>query len=61
MSKAADTIPPPPATGGSHTWDPKGRAWVTTAKTIQLGDPEHPDNKTRAAEGEPAADAVKDN
>lgn len=55
MSQAkTEAIPPPPTTGGSHSWDAKAKAWVTTERTIQADDPEHPDNKARVAvEGEP--------
>lgn len=53
MTKKPIEIPPPPATGGSHTWDDKKGVWVTTDETIQPWDERHPDHAGRTVEPTP--------
>jgi len=60
MSKApkkpAD-IPPPPATGGTHIWNPSLDVWETLEETIQPWDERHPDHP---AAPKPAEQPLKD-
>ena len=59
MTRKKD-IPPPPATGGSHTWDDKTGRWVTTDETIQPWDATHPGNAPAAPSAPPPETPVKE-
>ncbi len=60
MSKKPTEIPPPPATGGTHVFDPKSNTWATTDETVQPWDPAHPDNQQAAPDDAPAQTPLKD-
>lgn len=60
MSKKTTVIStptsPPPATGGTHIWNPGLGIWETLEETIQPWDERHPDNAPVPAE-QPLKDA----